>query len=234
MEESIENVECCCYAQPQPTLTISQTNDHTYNIVCTKSCVKGSGSKLSTKVSNISDTAEVTVSTAQNHHLPYESSFSSSLTSRPIDTNANAIINDAEEKFDSPLPDEIPRFIYARNRYNTVTSSETTVSVATSTTTREPLLNDSKNTVLPPSQHVAKSTLQRWFHRRWPMSSRRPVNHHHRHNSNSNHNHCDKINNPQRRLINDEYDEIMTRMQLMNDDSANSDLVCGGMTLVSL
>ena len=217
--------------QSTTMIPVSPANDDTCNIKCTNSSWKGSGNKRSTRVSTTGDTAEVTVSTVAHHrkhyqqqHTNYESSWSSSFTSRPTDGisydahRRNDTMVDMEEDIaDGPLPNEIPRFIYARTKTYTTTINANTTSARESVSSR----SNYNRTVSPP-QNETKSILRRFF-RRPRRCDTCPEETHHR--------------SPHHRIVDntDDDDKVRTRMQLtMIDDSENSELIGGGMTLVSL
>ena len=235
MKSMTNDVECC-NEQPMISLQTNTTgNADTYQIECMDSGWKGSGSKLFTKVSTTSsDTAEVTVSTVRNH--PNESSLSSSLTSRHVDTT-NPITNDINDDesllLDTPLPDEIPRYIYARLRHNHITAANiaTRSSIPVPHEVSEWNPNTSTTSTISPlssSHPTSKSIVQRWFRRRRPIVSPTSVN-----APNGT-----PTSQQQAQQQDEEYETRMIRhMQLMiyNDESDNqSELVGSGMTLVSL
>jgi hypothetical protein len=228
----------CCHKQPPPpppppttTAVVSGgLNDRTCNIKSSNSNEDGScngGSQLSTKVTATnSDTVEVTVtnsSTLPNNPL-HEISFSSSLTSHhnviSFDTIPEYVVNDdnTEETLDGPIPDEIPRFIYYCTRRTNSSSN-------TSTTSNNNNNNNNNEPKMSVEPIVSKSIFRRFFIHRWHLRIRHRYNHI---NSNNNSMYGANTNDGNTKT------HIPPLFIWNHDDSEYSDLVCGGMTLVSL
>ena len=199
---------------------------------------KGSGSskRSTTKVSTTSDTVEVTVSTVRK-----DPSLSSSLTSRRH-VDIQKVPTDIEEKCDDmPLPNEIPRFIYTCTKYSTTTTKES-VSEETNENNHQhhTMSSSSQDTVTKISlfqRLLCRRRRRRRRHRyhELPVGSPTTVDVPPQHPPKN-------INgiDDDHEWDDDDHHHHMIRIlqQLMNqnnlDESEHSELLGGGMTLVSL